>query len=392
MNREELLALLAEDKLEELIAALETLTSRQHPQLKAEWATLAGRLKALHLQRQRGTADHKELEISRNQLRESLAVFIGTVVPNTPRQPLARLWLPRRQRVFIALLLLGAVTVALGMMRTPQPAFGAMLIVSGIDFRLGGSWSKEYTYGASSVELTAITALGAGPDWQYAKLPSDEPTGFIVDSGKLTVGPFYPTDSSVLSLSVPNTGQIAITFADKPGSGSLQWDSGEASWSPIPPPAERPLLLDWHNMATGAVIFTPDTFYIHRLPIAGLQFVVKDLVNDQPFISTIRSGVVQIGHAPADTLQPGDFLEIEKLQDGELSASLTPDGKALQVSVSGSAREISSGLRKLQSLRPSWIRYVYHDREWYLFAFALAWLAGMIWMIYKAGKRYQHKE
>lgn len=379
MEKEQLWALLAEDKLEALLAELDHLSRKNRPVHK-DWTSLSGRYHQLRNRELRGTAQADDLEVERNQIREALYVLIERVyAPATVSSTGLGIFLTRWRWPSLVLGI-SIVAISIGMLPVRQATFQATLKTSDLNFRLITPWPKTFSFSANRLNLGPLQEV-RGSGWQYTLDQLGQPIDLALDSGKLDIGPLFIPDNELLSLRC-RAKELSFVFGEH-ASGEINLFQGDLNISPqgairsFGNAGQEEDLLQWQAEPNAQLTFQAIApFQLPRLAIKAIEFIKKE--GDEVNSALLGGNVEVVGHDPL-RLEAGDFLELGELSEADFD--LRQIGDTLEINLRGKTNQIMSGAQKMYSRKPSLLEYFYQDKKIYFFGTVLISLISLLWTI-----------
>lgn len=379
MEKEALIALLAEDKLEALLAELDHLSKKNRPVHK-DWTSLSGRYHQLRSRELRGTAQADDLEVERNQIREALYVLIERVFEPSPISKSGLILFLNHWRWPLLVLGISLAAISIGMLPVRQATFQATLKTSDLNFRLITPWPKTFSFSANRLNLGPLQEV-RGSGWQYTLDQLGQPIDLALDSGKLDIGPLFIPDNELLSLRC-RAKELSFVFGEH-ASGEINLFQGDLNISPQG--AIRSFgngetdVLQWTAEPGAQLTFqavqTPQ-FRLPRLAIKAIEFIKKE--GDEVNSALLGGNVEVVGHDLLQ-LEAGDFLELGELSEADFD--LRQIGDTLEINLRGKTNQIMSGAQKMYSRKPSLLEYFYQDKKIYFFGTVLISLISLLWTI-----------
>jgi hypothetical protein len=385
MDKDTLLELLAQDRLEELLDALKTAATHSgRADILREQVNLSGRLHRYKSRTRARTEDPEDLERVRNGIREDLRELVEHLYmpPPTPARQMRATLLQWRWPLLVLGISLAA--VGIGMLPAPVVAFEASLLTTDLTFRLSQNWPKELTFSADRCDLTLLQEVRGDAGWQQTMDDqSGQPIDLFLDSGRIEIGPMHIPPASALSMRIRESD---ITLSLPEGSnGNIQ--AGSVLLRTAPSGESRRTreaeLLEWIAEPGAQLTFSSsnDTAsQLRRLPVQAVEFVRRDPGSDE-LKSAIQSGELRVQGRDALPLEL-DFLELDGLQDADIS--LQPQGKAFAVTLRGHAKSIRSGRQQTYSRKPTLLEHFYRDQKVTFFVGVLASLISLLWSVRRA--------
>lgn len=117
------------------------------------------------------------------------------------------------------------------------------------------------------------------------------------------------------------------------------------------------------------------------LTVDSLLFVSEDPVGSGRFVSTIRSGIINLFEIGREiTLTDGDFIRLEILKSDRLTVE--GDTNLLHLRFEGLVSKISEGSDKFRiDQMPTYLEYIYHNQRLALFWSCVVFLWTLLWGI-----------
>ncbi|AEE48164.1 hypothetical protein [Haliscomenobacter hydrossis] len=381
MEKEALIALLAEDKIEALLDELDHL-SRKNRALHQDWTSLSGRYHQLRSRELRGTAQADDLEVERNQIREALYVLIDRVyAPATVSSTGFGTFLTR-WRWPLLVLGISLAAISIGMLPVRQAEFTATLKTSDLNFRLIEPWPTTFRFSANRLNLGPLQEV-RGSGWQYTLEQLGQPIDLALDSGKLDIGPLFIPDSELLSLRC-RANELSFVFGEHT-SGEINLFQGDLNISPqgevhsFGTGTQAGDLLQWQAEPSAQLTFqaaqnTP--FRLPRMAIKAIEFIKKE--GDEVNSALLGGKVEVVGHGPL-MLEAGDFLELGDLTETDFDLRQIVD--TLEINLRGKTNQLMNGAQKMYSRKPSLLEYFYQDKKIYFFGTVLVSLISLLWTL-----------
>jgi hypothetical protein len=381
MEKPQVLDLLASNEMEKVLDALETQCQSQ-ADLFRDWTNLSARFHRARNQELQRTANIDDLDVVYNQIRDGLIELVERVyAPPAPARKRVGVFF-QQWRWPILIVGFSLAVIGFGLLPVREVGFQATLHCSDVRFRIVENWPKTLNFPAKRLDLGLLQQL-QGTGWQYSMEESGQPLNVSLDTGKMEVGRLFLKAGEVLGLRIREK-DVTLAF-DGQASGEIQVQ--RSTLSGLPRNAVRDFgrgstaadLLTWIAEPLAELTFQPtnDTgFQVPRLGIEGIEFVKKE--EDQTK-SAIVDGTLDIAGQEPVVLQNGDFLELSGLSEADVTVK--QENGAFTVGLNGKARALARGRKKMHSLKPSLLEYVYHD-QWIVFIFSvLASLVSLLWTV-----------
>lgn len=341
MKKEDLLALVAHNKFNQLIQELPAVLEQQKKtDLSGNLAQLTSQYQSFQSQLTAGTLTPSEQTTERNKVSQNFIFFIEKIYARTPKQI-------RQSRILlISLVTLGCIAFIL-IAYLPWPTIDFVFTgqTKYLKFKSKKDWDLNQTvlldnfssytvksikadkiaFQAPDEEIEEVELYGGTINWQKMIIPADSIVALEIEEDQITCQVFIDSLRATFLLNGTTVNLLNEGVEEKVGTDTL------------------PTLANMTLVQAPELIFTPiedSSFTVEGHPVSGLDFQRAELNEDRNLESEILDGVVTTRGIP-HPLTHSRFIDLIELQNPTLT--LYQKQGLFYFRVAGKAKDITIG-------------------------------------------------